>query len=98
SERYLERPLDADPAAQADTILSLFQRLRPQVESQNLAEVYETIDLPLIRVLARMEEIGVRVDQGQLRHMSARMEEEIARLSGEICGIAGKAFNINSPQ
>ena len=60
--RYLERPLDADPAAQADAILSLYQKLRPQVESQDLAEVYETIDLPLIRVLARMEETGIRVD------------------------------------
>jgi len=98
SERYLERPLDADPAAQADTILSLYQRLRPQVESQNLAELYGTIDLPLIRVLARMEEIGVRVDPEQLRHMSGRMEEEIARLSGEIYAIAGKTFNISSPQ
>ena len=98
SERYLERPLDADPAAQADTILSLYQTLRPQVESQKLAEVYETIDLPLIRVLARMEEIGIRVDPVQLGHMSGRMEEEIARLSGEIFAIAGKTFNINSPQ
>ena len=72
--------------------------LRPQVESQNLTEVYETIDLPLVRVLARMEEIGIRVDPVQLRHMSGRMEEEIARLSGEICAIAGKTFNISSPQ
>ncbi|HSP66585.1 MAG TPA: DNA polymerase I, partial [Bryobacteraceae bacterium] len=98
SEQYLERPLDSDPAAQADATLSLYQRLRPQVESQNLAEVYETIDLPLIRVLARMEEIGVRIDPQQLQHMSARMEEEIARLSGEIFAIAGKTFNISSPQ
>ncbi len=98
SERYLERPLDADPAAQADTILSLYQTLRPQVESQSLTGVYDTIDLPLIRVLARMEETGIRVDPEQLGHMSRRMEEEIARLSSEICTIAGKVFNINSPQ
>ena len=98
SERYLERPLDPDPAAQADATLSLYQQLRPQVDSQNLAEVYETIDLPLIRVLARMEEIGIRIDPEQLRHMSGRMEEEIARLSGEIFAIAGKTFNISSPQ
>ena len=45
-----------------------------------------------------MEEIGIRVDPEQLRHMSGRMEEEIARLSGEIYAIAGKTFNINSPQ
>jgi DNA polymerase-1 len=98
SEKYLERALDSDPAAQADTILSLYQMLHPQVVSQNLTEVYETIDLPLIRVLARMEEIGIRVDPEQLRHMSGRMEEEIARLSGEIYEISGKTFNINSPQ
>lgn len=98
SERYLERPLDSDPAAQADTILSLYQTLRPQVESQKLDEVYESIDLPLIRVLARMEEIGIRVDPVQLGHMSRRMEEEIARLSTEIYAIAGKTFNISSPQ
>ena len=98
SEQYLGRPLDSDPAAQADATLSLYQQLRPQVESQKLAEVYDTIDLPLIRVLARMEEIGVRIDPEQLRHMSGRMEEEIARLSAEIFAIAGKTFNISSPQ
>jgi DNA polymerase-1 len=98
SERYLERPLDADPAAQADAILSLYQSLRAQVESRNLAELYETIDLPLIRVLARMEETGIRVDPEQLGHMSRRMEEEIARLSTGIYALAGKPFNISSPQ
>lgn len=98
SEHYLQRPVDSDPASQADTILSLYQLLRAQIESQKLAELYETIDLPLIRVLARMEEIGIRIDPAQLKHMSGRMEEEISRLSGEIYAIAGKTFNINSPQ
>ncbi len=60
--------------------------------------MYETIDLPLVRVLARMEECGVRVDPDQLHVLSGRMEEEIARLSGEIYELAGKTFNINSPQ
>ena len=45
-----------------------------------------------------METIGIRVDPVQLGHMSGRMEEEIARLSAEIYAIAGKTFNINSPQ
>ncbi len=98
SEHFLQRPVDSDPASQADAILLLFQVLRPQIESQKLTDLYSSIDLPLVRVLARMEETGVRVDPAQLRHMSARMEEEIARLSGEIFGIAGKTFNINSPQ
>ncbi|HXP83821.1 MAG TPA: DNA polymerase I [Bryobacteraceae bacterium] len=98
SESYLERRPDADPAAQAETVLALYQRLRPQVESLGLVELYETIDLPLARVLAGMEESGVCLDTGQLQRMSGRMEEEIARLSGEIYELAGKTFNINSPQ
>src|SRR5260370_20991187 len=45
-----------------------------------------------------MEETGIRVDPEQLRHLSGRMEEEIGRLSAEIYELAGKTFNINSPQ
>ena len=50
-------------------------------KSLGLGELYESIDLPLVRVLARMEESGVRVDPGAARVLSMRMEEEIARLS-----------------
>jgi DNA polymerase-1 len=98
SERYLDRVVDPDPAGQADAVLSLYQKLRPEIESLGLVDLYDTIDLPLVRVLARMEETGVRVDPAQLGVLSSRMEEEIARLSGEIFELAGKTFNINSPQ
>ncbi len=90
--------LDADPAARADAILRVHQKLRPAVEAIKLAEIYETIDLPLVRVLAGMEETGILIDPKQLGVMSQRMEEEIARLSAEIYELAGKTFNINSPQ
>jgi DNA polymerase I len=98
SERYLERTPDPDPSGQADAVLSLYQKLRPEIESLGLMDVYRDIDLPLVRVLARMEETGVRVDPAQLSVLSGRMEEEIARLSGEIFTLADKTFNINSPQ
>jgi DNA polymerase-1 len=90
--------LDADPAARADAILRVHQKLRPAVEALKLTEIYESIDLPLVRVLAGMEETGVLIDHQQLGVMSQRMEEEIARLSAEIYELAGKTFNINSPQ
>ncbi|MEQ1887205.1 MAG: DNA polymerase I [Bryobacteraceae bacterium] len=98
SESRLGEPVEDEPAAKADITLRLFQKLRPEVEAQGLADLYEKIDRPLIRVLAHMEDVGIRVDQDQLRGMSARMDQEISRLSAEIYEIAGKTFNINSPQ
>jgi DNA polymerase-1 len=98
AERYLDHAVDNDPAGQADAVFALYQKLRPEIESAGLTELYETIDLPLVRVLARIEECGVRVDPQQLGVLSGRMEEEIGRLSGEIFELAGKTFNVNSPQ
>jgi DNA polymerase-1 len=98
SETYLEEPAGSDPAAQADTVFRLYQRLYPEVESHKFTELYQTIDLPLARVLAAVERTGIRIDPEQLRRMSGRMEDEIARLSNEIYGLANRTFNINSPQ
>jgi DNA polymerase I len=98
AEVHLGQGADADPAEQADAVIGLFQKLRPEVEAAGLDKLYEKIDRPLIRVLARMEDLGVRVDPEQLRRLSGRMEEEIGRLSSEIYELAGKSFNINSPQ
>jgi DNA polymerase I len=98
AETHLNGRVDGELAARADTILQLFHKLRPAVEAAKLAELYETIDLPTLRVLARMEKLGVRVDPDQLKALSVRMDTEIARLSGEIYELSGRTFNINSPQ
>jgi DNA polymerase-1 len=98
AEKYLDQTLDQDPACHADAVLGLYERLRPEVESLGLTELYQSIELPLVRVLAKMEETGIRVDPEQLRRMSGRMEDEITRLSGEIYALAGRSFNVNSPQ
>ena len=98
AEKYLNGRVDSELAARADTILQLQLALRPAVEAAQLAELYESIDLPTLRVLARMEKLGIRVDPEQLKALSVRMDTEIARLSGEIYEISGRTFNINSPQ
>ena len=98
AERHLEQTLEADPASHADATLALHHKLRPQVEALELTGLYESIDLPLVRVLARMEETGIRVDPDQLKVLSGRMEEEVSVLSAAIYELAGHPFNINSPQ
>ncbi len=98
ADRHLGHSLDAGPAAEASAVLALFNKLRPAVETAGLADVYSKIDLPLIRVLADLESTGITVDPAQLKVLSVRMEEEITRLSAEIYELAGKSFNISSPQ
>jgi len=98
AERHLGHATGSDPAGEADAVLEIFRKLRPEVEAARLADVYTRIDLPLIRVLADIESTGITVDPAQLRVLSGRMETEMARLSGEVYELAGKSFNINSPQ
>jgi DNA polymerase I len=96
--RYLSLPSIGTAGERADFAGRLGSRLREQVNSQELAEVYEKIDLPLAPVLARMEHHGVRVDGNGLAEISAEVETQIAKLEKKIFGLAGREFNVNSPQ
>jgi DNA polymerase I len=96
--RHLNRTLSGAAGERADFLLRLAPVLRAEVEKQGLVQVYEKIDLPLAPVLARMEAAGVRVDRKELEIISAKAEEEIARLEKAIHELAGFEFKINSPQ
>lgn len=96
--RHLNRTLSGAAGERADFLLRLAPVLRADVEKQGLVDVYEKIDLPLAPVLARMEAAGVRVDRKELGIISAKAEEEIARLEKTIYELAGFEFKINSPQ
>ena len=98
AEKYLDRKLLPPAEQAAEATLAVYLKLAPSIEKDGLRELYERIDLPLVPVLARMEAEGIRIDTEQLRALGARMDEEIQRLSLEICQLAGKTFNINSPQ
>jgi len=89
--------LGGGPGERADYLQRLAPVLRAQVEEQQLAEVYEKIDLPLAPVLAGMERIGIRVNPKELEKMSKSMEQEVRRLEQEIWKLAGNEFNVNSP-
>ena len=69
-----------------------------KVRDRKLDRLYEDIERPLIGLLARMEVLGVRVDPAVLKSMSKELEGELGRLEKEIHGLAGCAFNINSPR
>jgi len=85
-------------AESADITGRLASELRGEVEAAGLGKLYEEIDLPLVAVLARMEDAGVKIDTGALATMSAELEREIAAQAKEIYEAAGMEFNVGSPK
>ncbi|MGO1847097.1 MAG: DNA polymerase, partial [Halomonas sp.] len=82
-----------------DITLRLQQTLRPQVESEGrLAEVLDNIELPLIKVLSRIERNGVAVDAELLHQQSQQLEKRIGALEREAFELAGREFNLGSPK
>jgi DNA polymerase I len=85
-------------AGAAHSIQTLLPTLRTQAEELKLTSVYETIDLPLVPVLFRMERVGVRINLSALDELSQRFGSEMQRVSEQIYTHAGRRFNINSPK
>ena len=85
-------------AEAADMTGRLAATLRKEADGLNLSRVYEQIDLPLVPVLARMEQAGVQIDIGALATMSTKLEREAVSKAHEIYDLAGVEFNINSPK
>jgi DNA polymerase-1 len=83
----------------SDVTIALRDVLGPELgRDLALSDIYETIEMPLFPVLAKMEERGIRIDVPLLRSMSGTMGAQLAELEGEIYKEAGTEFNINSPQ
>jgi DNA polymerase I len=98
AHRRLDLKLGASPEQHADYALELYQNLSREIDARNLRSLYETVELPLAGVLARMELAGILIDSTELKRLSSLMEIEIARLTGDVHQLAGKPFNISSPQ
>jgi DNA polymerase-1 len=96
--RRFNLKLSGDLAESADITGRLASALRAEVEQANLTGLYEEMDLPLVPVLARMEQAGVKIDTAALSQMSSELERESTFKAKEIYEIAGSEFNISSPR
>ena len=73
-------------------------RCAVKLNQAGLIKLYEEMDLPLVPVLARMEQAGVKIDTSALSQMSSELEREIAVKAKEVYEAAGTEFNVGSPK
>jgi DNA polymerase-1 len=85
-------------AEDADVILRLWQVLKPRLVAERITSVYETLERPLISVLARMERRGISIDRQVLSRLSGEFAQTAARVEAEIQAIAGEPVNVGSPK
>jgi len=96
--RRFNLKLSGNLAEAADVTGRLASALRKEVDEQGLTSVYEEIDAPLVPVLARMEDAGVKIDPAVLGRMSVKLQREAEAKARDIYERCGMEFNINSPK
>ena len=85
-------------AEKADVVLRLWQVLKPRLPAERVLAVYETLERPLLAVLAHMERRGISIDREVLSRLSGEFAQEAAGLEAEIRKIAGEDINPGSPK
>jgi DNA polymerase I len=85
-------------AEDADVTLRLWRVLKPRLPAEHMTNVYETLERPMIEVLARMEERGITIDRAILSRLSGEFAQDMARLESTIYELAGESFNLGSPR
>ena len=85
-------------AEDADVTLRLWKFLKPKLAANGVATVYETLDRGLPKVVAQMENQGIKVDRTELARLSGNFAQKMAELEDEAYEVAGTKFNLGSPK
>ncbi|AMA55456.1 DNA polymerase I [Bradyrhizobium sp. CCGE-LA001] len=88
-------PLSAEAA---DMALRIWRVLKPRLVAEHMTTAYETLERPLVSVLARMERRGISIDRQVLSRLSGDFAQTAARVEAEIQQIAGEPVNVGSPK
>ena len=87
-----------DAARRAAAVGRLCEPLSAALEARGMSKLYDEVERPLVAVLAKMEDAGVRVDVPSLRHLADQLATEARELDAEIQELAGVQFQVNSTQ
>jgi DNA polymerase-1 len=87
-----------DPAAEARLVWEIAQRQRESMKEHGIERLMNEVEMPLVEVLAAMEQTGVLLDQKRLADIDEGFEQRIETLQADIFELAGREFTIGSPQ
>ena len=85
-------------AENADVTMRLWRALKPRLAAERVTTVYETLERPLVPVLARMERRGVAIDRDMLSRLAGDFAQTMGRLEDDIAKMVGAPFNPGSPK
>src|SRR5581483_6065512 len=88
--------LSQEAARRALAVATLVAPITKALDAQHMRALHDDIEVPLVRVLAKMEDIGIAVDAAELKHLNDTLSSECAALTREIWEDAGEEFNVNS--
>ena len=85
-------------AEDADVTFQLYELFAPQLIKENLEELFLKVEMPLMKVLAKMELAGISLDEAWLKQESLDLESDLKKLESTIFELSGEEFNMNSPR
>ena len=82
----------------ADITFQLAEKFKTEIEKPHLKVLYESLEIPLVNVLADMELEGVRLDDTTLKNFSVELGDDLERIRNNVMSLAGEEFNLDSPK
>lgn len=93
-----DRAGEQDLAIAAAQVRGVAAAQEDEMRSQGLSDLFQNVEMPLVRVLAGMEAAGVRIDLPRMGELAAKVSDQLDQLADEIYEQAGEPFNIDSPK
>ncbi|HVT42605.1 MAG TPA: DNA polymerase I, partial [Acidimicrobiales bacterium] len=91
-----ERELAQDAAGEAADVVGMARSFRQRLDTEQMTNLHDTIETPLVRVLAKMEVAGIGIDRAELQGITDSLKVSAATLQEEVQKLAGHEFNVNS--
>ncbi|HEY2104613.1 MAG TPA: DNA polymerase I, partial [Candidatus Binataceae bacterium] len=83
--------------SEPEVVAALRETMAPRLDRDGLRDLFHQVEFPLASVLADMEETGIRIDSAALAAMGSEFGAQLTRLEAECVKLAGRQFNLNSP-